>query len=78
MLFLNRLYLIDPSYGAYFRTGAEEDVEGSLRKRKRKQRVVGAPSGADWHAARYVIIYNLLIYIVSVLYLSFEYLHIDI
>ena len=51
--------MIDTAYGAYFRTEAEEDAEGSIRKRKRKARVVGAPSGVDWDAARYVIIFNL-------------------
>ncbi|KAL4575471.1 hypothetical protein LXL04_022315 [Taraxacum kok-saghyz] len=34
-----RLYMIDAAYGAYFRTEAEEDAEGSIRKRKRKSRV---------------------------------------
>nr|KAJ0223547.1 hypothetical protein LSAT_V11C200097660 [Lactuca sativa] len=47
------LYIINPSFGAYFRTEVVEDVEGSIRKRKRKPRVVGAPSGADWQAASY-------------------------
>ncbi|KAL4589847.1 hypothetical protein LXL04_002758 [Taraxacum kok-saghyz] len=52
-----RLYLIDASYGAYFRTEAEEDVDGSIRKRKRKPKVVGAPSGVDWDVARNMISY---------------------
>lgn len=51
--FLNRLYMIDSSYGAYFRTEAEEDLERSARKRKRKTRVLGAPSDVDWETARY-------------------------
>lgn len=53
----DRLYIIDPSYGAYFRTEGVEDVEGSIRKRKRKPRVVAAPSGADWQAARNMLEY---------------------
>ena len=54
--------MIDASYGAYFRIEAEEEVDGSIRKRKRKPTVVGAPSGVDWDVARYVIILNLFRY----------------
>ncbi|KAL4579496.1 hypothetical protein LXL04_015645 [Taraxacum kok-saghyz] len=53
----NMLYMIDASYGAYFRTEAEEEVEGSIKKRKRKPRVVGAPSGVDWDVTRNMISY---------------------
>nr|KAJ0185228.1 hypothetical protein LSAT_V11C900470240 [Lactuca sativa] len=51
-----RLYTIDPSYGAYFRTEADE-VNGSTRKQKRKTKVVGAPSDVDWETARNLIEY---------------------
>jgi len=56
--------LIDPSYGAYFRTEADDDAEGSTRKRKRKTRVLGAPSGDDWETARYGKLILLVHYII--------------
>nr|KAJ0192550.1 hypothetical protein LSAT_V11C800442190 [Lactuca sativa] len=52
-----RIYMIDPSYGAYFRTEADADVDGSTRKMKRKAKVVGAPSDVDWEIARNLIEY---------------------
>nr|KAJ0227299.1 hypothetical protein LSAT_V11C100041820 [Lactuca sativa] len=44
-------------YGAYFRTEADDDVDGSTRKRKITAKVVGAPSDVHWEIARNLIEY---------------------
>nr|KAJ0223306.1 hypothetical protein LSAT_V11C200064230 [Lactuca sativa] len=53
----DRLYMIDSNYGAHFRSEVTDDCEGSTRKRKRKVKVIGAPSESDWETAWNMIEY---------------------
>nr|KAJ0220731.1 hypothetical protein LSAT_V11C200070700 [Lactuca sativa] len=53
----DRLYTIDSNYGAHFRSEVTDDCEGNTRKRKRKVKVIGAPSESDWETARNMIEY---------------------
>nr|KAJ0192287.1 hypothetical protein LSAT_V11C800399250 [Lactuca sativa] len=53
----DRLYTIDSNYGAHFRSEVTDDCEGSTRKRKRKVKVIDAPSESDWETARNMIEY---------------------
>nr|XP_043634663.1 zinc finger BED domain-containing protein RICESLEEPER 2-like [Erigeron canadensis] len=50
----NRLSSVDFNYRSYFRGSVEDDGEESTRKRKRGDRVAGAPKVEDWETARLV------------------------
>ncbi|GJS45388.1 zinc finger, BED-type containing protein [Tanacetum coccineum] len=55
----DRLQVIDPNYRSYFRNEVEDDGEDSTRSRKRKKndRVLGAPEEDDWEYARSIMEY---------------------
>ena len=65
LLVFCRLQVIDPNYRSYFRTEVEDDGEDSTRSRKRKKndRVLGAPEEDDREYARY--------YCYGITYISF-------
>ncbi|GKB26031.1 hypothetical protein Tco_0865432, partial [Tanacetum coccineum] len=53
------LQVIDHNYRSYFRNEVEDDGEGSTRSRKRKKndRILGAPEDDDWEYARSIMEY---------------------
>ncbi|GJW21802.1 zinc finger BED domain-containing protein RICESLEEPER 2-like protein [Tanacetum coccineum] len=53
----DRLKLIDYKYRSYFCGDDEDDFADNTRKRKRKEKVVGAPEEDDWEKARHFIEY---------------------
>lgn len=63
MLLFHRLSVVDENYRSYFRGTNEEDDDGSTRKRKRTERVLGAPGEEDWENARYVICFTIINFI---------------
>ena len=44
--------MIDPNYRSYFQNEVEDDGEKITKKRKKNDRVVGAPNEEDWENAR--------------------------
>lgn len=60
IVFIYRLSLIDDNYRSYFRGANEDDEESSTRKRKRTERVLGAPEEDDWENARYIICFTII------------------
>ncbi|GKD54073.1 zinc finger BED domain-containing protein RICESLEEPER 2-like protein, partial [Tanacetum coccineum] len=53
----DRLKLIDYKYRSYFYGDDEDDFADNTRKRKRKEKVLGAPEEDDWEKARQFIVY---------------------
>ena len=60
LIFFYRLSLVDENYRLYFRGANEEDEESSTRKRKRTEKVLGAPGEDDWENARYIICFTII------------------
>ncbi|GJX71223.1 zinc finger BED domain-containing protein RICESLEEPER 2-like protein [Tanacetum coccineum] len=61
----DRLKLIDYKYRSYFCGDDEDDFADNTRKRKRKEKVVGAPEEDDWEKARHFIEYLRVFYNVT-------------
>ncbi|PWA36281.1 hypothetical protein CTI12_AA601430 [Artemisia annua] len=64
-LLLPLLKLIDYKYRSYFSGDDEDDFADNTRKRKRKEKVVGAPEEHDWEKARQFIEYLRVFYNVT-------------
>ncbi|GKB51176.1 zinc finger, BED-type containing protein [Tanacetum coccineum] len=60
-----KLKLIDYKYRSYFCGDDEDDFADNTRKRKRKEKVVGAPEEDDWEKARHFIEYLRVFYNVT-------------